>query len=290
MYRFSNSVVGILNLFTIIISIPVIGGGLWLAKNSSTCEAFLQMPLLIIGFVILIISLAGFIGACFNIACALFLYLVIMLVLIFSLLSLTVFAFAVTSKGHGVQVPGRLYKEYHLNDYTPWLRAQVSKDSNWRGIKSCILSSKSCSAIAQWTPLDYLEKDMTPIQSGCCKPPTVCQYGAQGTVVIGMGLGGAAEQDCYRWNNLPGMLCYECDSCKAAVLEDMKRDWQKLSVLNITMLIILIGLYALGCCALRNSRRAETDHPYGDNRMDKIRPRWDYYWWRWWYDWKERLF
>lgn len=110
------------------------------------------------------------------------------------------------------------------------------------------------------------------MQSGCCKPPTACNYNVE-TVMM------SQDPDCYRWNNAPAMLCYECDSCKAGVLEDIRRNWHKLSVLIVTMLILLIGVYSIGCCAFRNARRAETDYPYGENRMTKVRPRWDYHWW-----------
>jgi hypothetical protein len=164
MYRFSNTVIGFLNLFTLLASIPIIGGGLWMARSSTTCEGFLQTPLLVVGFVVLIISLAGFIGACFHVAWALWVYLVVMLLLIATLMGLTIFGFVVTSQGGGVEVPGRVYKEYRLEDYSPWLRNRIKDPDYWRTIRSCILGSKTCAKLASWTPLDYLEKDMSPIQ------------------------------------------------------------------------------------------------------------------------------
>lgn len=164
MYRLSNTVIGFLNLFTLLASIPIIGGGLWMARNSTTCESFLQTPLLVIGFVVLIVSLAGFIGACFHVAWALWVYLVVMLFLIAALIGLTVFGFVVTGPGGGVEVPGRVYKEYHLEKYSPWLTHRITDPRYWGTIRSCILGSKSCAKLALWTPLDYMEKDMTPIQ------------------------------------------------------------------------------------------------------------------------------
>jgi hypothetical protein len=164
MYRFSNTVIGFLNLFTLLASIPIIGGGLWMARSSTTCEGFLQTPLLVVGFVVLIISLAGFIGACFHVAWALWVYLVVMLLLIATLMGLTIFGFVVTSQGGGVEVPGRVYKECRLEDYSPWLRNRIKDPDYWRTIRSCILGSKTCAKLASWTPLDYLEKDMSPIQ------------------------------------------------------------------------------------------------------------------------------
>ena len=88
----------------------------------------------------------------------------------------------------------------------------------------------------------------------------------------------AQDMDCFKWNSDPSILCYECDSCKAGVLEDIRRDWRKLSVLNVIMTLLLIGIYCIGCCAFRNTQRSETDYPYGENRMSKVRPRWDFYW------------
>ncbi|XP_057471420.1 tetraspanin-6-like [Actinidia eriantha] len=281
MYRFSNTVIGFLNLFTLLASIPIIGGGLWMARSSTTCESFLQTPLLVIGFIILIVSLAGFIGACFHVAWALWVYLLVMLLLIGALMSFTIFGFVVTAEGGGEVVEGRVYKEYHVGKYSPWLRKRVEETKYWETIRSCILGSKTCAKIEYWTPYDYLQRDMSPIQSGCCKPPTSCNYGV--TML-------AQDSDCYRWNNAPNLLCYECDSCKAGVLESVRNDWHKLSVLNIVMLVLLIGIYSIGCCAFQNTKRAETDYPYGANRMSKVRPRWDFYWWRWWHDRKHQLY
>ncbi|KAK1415672.1 hypothetical protein QVD17_31457 [Tagetes erecta] len=280
MSRFSNTVIGLLNLFTLLASIPIIGGALWLTRSSATCESFLQTPLLVIGFIILIVSLVGFIGACFHLAWALWLYLVVMLLLIGALMAFTIFGFVVTGAGGGSAVSGRVYNEYQLGDYSTWLRKRVEDPKYWRTIKGCILGSKTCRDIVMWSPVDYLTKDMSPIQSGCCKPPSECNYEMSMM---------AQDIDCYKWNSDPNVLCYECDSCKAGVLEDVRRDWRKLSILNVMMILLLIGIYCIGCCAFRNTRRAETDYPYGENRMSKVRPRWDFFWWRWWHERRRQL-
>lgn len=164
MHRFSNTVIGVLNLLTLLASIPIIGAGLWMARSSTTCANFLQTPLLVIGFIVLVISLAGFIGACFHVACALWLYLVIMLFLIIALLGLTIFGFGVTSQGGGVEVAGRNYYEYRLMDYSPWLKKRIQNPRYWNTIRNCILGSKTCDKLASWTPLDYMQGDLTPIQ------------------------------------------------------------------------------------------------------------------------------
>lgn len=135
-----------------------------MARSTTTCENFLQTPLLVIGFVVLVISLAGFIGACFHVAWALWLYLVVMLFLMAALFGLTVFGFVVTSQGRGVEVPGRVYMEYRLEDYSPWLKNRIKDPRYWSTIRSCVLGSNTCAKLASWTSLDYMQRDMSPIQ------------------------------------------------------------------------------------------------------------------------------
>ncbi|KAL8171193.1 hypothetical protein V2J09_022997 [Rumex salicifolius] len=274
MYRCSNTVIGFLNLLTLIASIPIIFAGLWMARSTTTCQNFLQTPLLWLGFIVLLVSLAGFIGACFHVAWALWFYLFVMIFLIAALMGFTVFGFVVTGtggsgspgsdSGGGVPVPGHIYKEYHFQDYSTWMKRKIGDPKNWEGIKSCVVGSKTCSKIVNWTPLDYAQNNLSPVQSGCCKPPTSCSYGSPETVGV------TQDGDCYKWNNSPEILCYECDACKAGVMESIRHSWQKLSVVLVVMIVFLIAIYSVGCCAFRNARRAQTDYPYGRNRMMKL--------------------
>lgn len=157
MNKLSNSVIGLLNLLTLLGSIPIIGGALWMARNSTTCEGFLQRPLLVVGFLVLLISLAGFVGACFDVAWALWLYLFVMLLLIATLLGLTIFGIVVASKaGDG--------GEHRLGDYSVWLRNRINNPRYWVTIRSCILGSNTCNQLSSWSPLNYLHKHITPIQ------------------------------------------------------------------------------------------------------------------------------
>ncbi|KAI4385733.1 hypothetical protein MLD38_003728 [Melastoma candidum] len=209
--------------------------------------------LLVVGFIVLVISLAGFIRACFNVAWASWVYLLVMMYLIAALAGFTIFGFAVTGQGGGTLVPGRNYREYKLESYSPWLRSRVTDPNYWNSIWNCIIGSKACEKMGNLTPLDYYERTMSPVQSGCCKPLTSCTYNT-GTMV------------------------------------SFRRSWHKLAVLSILLLVLLICIYLIGCCTFRNTKRAETEYPYGENRMRKIKPRWDYYWWRRLHDCKERLY
>lgn len=276
----SNTAIGVLNLITLLASVPIIGAGLWMARSNSTCESTLQTPLLVIGFVVLVVSLAGFVGSCFNVTWALWLYLVVMLLLMVALVGLTVFGFIVTGRGGGVEVPGKKYKEYHLEEYASWLRNRFSNDNYWSKIRSCLMSSKVCSKIVSWTPVDYITRDLSPVQSGCCKPPTSCNYDPSVSF--------AQQADCYKWNNDPSALCYACDSCKAGVLETARMKWHRISLMNVFVLMFLIAVYSVGCCAFRNARRDEYHYhysQYGRTPVNKAHPGRDHinkdnnYWW-----------
>lgn len=72
-----------------------------------------------------------------------------------------------------MEVPGRVYKEYRLGDYHPWLRERVRDPQYWISIRSCILSSKTCAQIESWTTLDYFQRDMTSVQVPSSVPRTM---------------------------------------------------------------------------------------------------------------------
>ncbi|BAS76480.1 Os01g0977100 [Oryza sativa Japonica Group] len=264
----SNRVVGLVNLVTLVASVPIIGAGLWLQAHggSSPCGSALQAPLLAIGFVTLLVSLAGFLGACYHVPSALWLYLAAMLLLVLALLGITVFGLAVTAGGGGTQVAGRPYREFRLADYSSWLQRHVRAERYWRPALACVLAARACDTLAAWTPLDYLRNDLTPVQSGCCKPPTACTYYDDAQQQ-------QQQPDCYRWSNAPGVLCYGCDSCKAGVLEQLRRHWHNVTILNVVLLLLLILFYSCACCAFRNTATATSS-----KTIFHLHPRWEYRW------------
>ncbi|CAA2976908.1 tetraspanin-8-like, partial [Olea europaea subsp. europaea] len=145
MVRVSNNLVGILNLITLLLSIPIIGGGIWLSKQANTeCERFLDKPVIALGVFILLVSIAGLVGSCCRVSCLLWVYLVVMFLLILLLFCFTIFAFVVTNKGAGEALSDRGYKEYRLGDYSDWLQKRVNNDNNWNKIRSCLQDSKIC--------------------------------------------------------------------------------------------------------------------------------------------------
>ncbi|EYU35757.1 hypothetical protein MIMGU_mgv1a025059mg [Erythranthe guttata] len=158
--RTSNHLIGALNFLTFVLSIPILGGGIWLSSraNNTNCLKFLQWPLIIIGVSIMVVSLAGFAGACYRNNFLMYLYLWAMFIIIATLLGFVIFAYAATGKGSG------------QSDYSGWLSDRVASDSYWGKIRSCIRDSRACrkmgrniGGVPESAEMFYLRK-LNPIQ------------------------------------------------------------------------------------------------------------------------------
>ncbi|KAL6659146.1 hypothetical protein ACP70R_003186 [Stipagrostis hirtigluma subsp. patula] len=93
--------------------------------------------------------------------------------------------------------------------------------------------------------------------SGCCKPPTECNFTYLNETywIKPPGLSNSSNPDCDSWSNDQSELCYGCQSCKAGVLGNLKNSWKKIAIINAVFIALLIVVYSLGCCVLRNNRR-----------------------------------
>lgn len=250
----SNIITGVVNLVTFLLSIPLIGAGIWLATKLNTeCVRFLEWPIIAIGVIILLVSLAGFVGACWRIPWLLYIYLLVMFFIILLLLVFIIFAFVVSKDGPAAE-SGR--RNYNLQDYSQWLQKQVKSSGNWGKIKSCIMDAKICAAMDNdYKTLEaFNSADLSPIQSGCCMPPAICGYSIVGPTNWNNPSNVSAEPDCSEWSNVQSQLCYDCDSCRAGVLANVKQEWRKVAVLSVVVLIALIIVYIIGCCAFRNAQ------------------------------------
>ncbi|KAI5067209.1 hypothetical protein GOP47_0017737 [Adiantum capillus-veneris] len=247
-------ITGVVNLITFLLSIPLVGAGIWLATKLNTeCVRFLEWPIIAIGVVILLISLAGFIGACWRVPWLLYIYLVVMFFIILLLLVFIIFAFVVTKDGPAAE-SGR--RSYSLNDYSPWLKQQMRSSSNWAKITSCIKDANVCVKMNDEykTEAAFYSADLSSVQSGCCIPPAICGYAIAGPTTWNNPSNKDAEADCSKWSNDLGVLCYACDACRAGVVANIKREWRNVAILCVVVLVVLIIVYIIGCCAFRNAQ------------------------------------
>ncbi|THU47591.1 hypothetical protein C4D60_Mb09t17200 [Musa balbisiana] len=260
MVQISNSLVGFLNFLTLLISFPILGAGLWFRLHAATeCERFLQLPLLVLGGFLLVVSVVGLIGACCRVSFVMWLYLFVMFLLILAMIVFTIFAFVVTNKGVGEAASGVGFKEYRLSDYSGWLQKRVENWETWREIDGCLKDAKVCAGfegLAGLQASQFFAKNLSPLQSGCCKPPTFCGFQYKNATFWTIPTTGlkSTDADCKLWSNEQDKLCYDCGSCKAGVLATLKAKWKAVSIFNVALLVILIIVYSIGCCALRNNR------------------------------------
>ncbi|PSS20824.1 Tetraspanin-2 like [Actinidia chinensis var. chinensis] len=146
----SNNITAVLNFISLLCSIPIISSGVWLASKADTaCVHWLRWPVVLAGVAVLLLSLAGFVGAYWNKSSLLAIYLLAMAALIVTLLILVVLAFVVSHPDGAVSVPGRNFREYRLSGFSPWLRNHITNSENWGKIRACLAESDFCPNLNQ---------------------------------------------------------------------------------------------------------------------------------------------
>ncbi|XP_020089558.1 tetraspanin-2 [Ananas comosus] len=263
----SNNITAFINFMALLCSIPIIGAGIWLAsKPDAECLRLARWPLIILGTLILLVSLAGFVGAYWGRECLLAAYLFAMAALIALLLVLIVFAFAVTRPDGSVPVPGRGYDEYRLGGFSAWLRGYVVDPGRWARIRACLGESGVCQRLSRDAPYltadQFAQSHLSPLQSGCCKPPTACGYMYVNPTVWVNPSNAGADQDCAAWSNDQSQLCYGCEACKAGMLGNLREEWRKANVALIVAAVALIFVYVIGCSAFKNAQTEDLFRRY----------------------------
>ncbi|KAJ3682809.1 hypothetical protein LUZ60_013036 [Juncus effusus] len=284
MHRRAAGPVGTVAFITFLLGIPVLAGGIWLSSSSTDCVRFLQLPLIILGVTLFSISLLGLSASCYARIKLIRFYLFLLFLYLFALLFFVVFAFVVTDGPKGQVVLNRAYLEYELSEYNGWLKDKVTDGDYWEKVSECVERSGACgtgfgryvrdpsSGLLVPESADvFYQRNLSPIESGCCKPPTSCGYAYINETVWNPAPGiPTTDPDCTRWSNDQQVLCYNCDSCKAGVIGMTRRHWRKVSVINIVVLVLLVILYFIGYIAYKYAKNAEYDE-YG-GRMSKATP------------------
>lgn len=167
MVRFSNAVTGIINILVAIGALATIGAGVYVnVHQTSSCQQFLKVPLLVTGGILFLVSLIGLLGSCGRINFFLYIFLTLMFLSILGIIAVTIFVFAITNEGAGRAVSGTGYKEYRLGDYSDWLQKHLAEGKTWDRIKSCMVDAKVCHKLTD-VPADaqqFYKLNLTPIE------------------------------------------------------------------------------------------------------------------------------
>ncbi|RCV04844.1 hypothetical protein SETIT_1G033800v2 [Setaria italica] len=166
----SNNITACVTLLALICAVPVIASGIWFASaQGDECARLARWPVAILGGLLLLAALAGFVGAYWNRRRLLAFYLFAMAALIVLLIALLVFAFAVTRGSGAYPVLGRAYDDYHLDGFSMWLRGYVSDDpGRWEKIKACLVVSDTCKKLARQAAFvnaeQFYQSHLSPLQ------------------------------------------------------------------------------------------------------------------------------
>ncbi|XP_059443132.1 tetraspanin-10-like isoform X1 [Corylus avellana] len=188
-------------------------------------------------------------------------YLIMLCFILVGILVFTVLAFIVTNNGSGHSVVGLRYKEYQLQDYHSWFLKQLNDTEKWKRLKSCLVKSEDCNNLSKKykTLKQYKLAKLSPIEAGCCRPPSECGYPAVNASYYDLSFHPvSSNHDCKLYKNSRAIKCYNCDSCKAGVAQYMKIEWRVVAIFNIVLFLVLSMIYFVGCCARRNAAQSQS--------------------------------
>lgn len=250
-----------INFLTMVLAIVVIIFGVWMSTRPDACRKSLTIPVLSIGAVIFLISIVGFLGAMKRSSMLLWVYLIMLFFILVGILVFTVLVFIVTNNGSGHSVTGLRYKEYQLQDYSSWFLKELNNSHNWKRLRACLVKTEDCNNLSKRykTPKQYKLAKLTPIEAGCCRPPSECGYPAVNASYYDLTFQPVSpNHDCKRYKNSRAVKCYDCDSCKAGVAQYMKIEWRVVAIFNVVLFAVLSIIYFVGCCARRNAARSQS--------------------------------
>ncbi|XP_051126814.1 tetraspanin-8-like [Andrographis paniculata] len=268
MAHVSNCLLAIFNLLSLLLSIPMVVAAAWAWRVSAThCGRFLQAPLVTLSVAVLVISAAGLLGAALRLTWLTWAYMAAMSAAIAGIMAATALALAVVREGRsGVEaIPGKAYVEFRAEGYSEWLRNRVF--GHWDTMKRCLIQENICRSMADdhaaMSAREFYSKPLNPLQSGCCKPPNECKFEYvsptkwRATDKSSTAKNNTINPDCGAWSNDDNILCYNCESCKGAMLFQLNLSLMKFGAVGIIILSYLIIVFAVGCCALRNNRKQD---------------------------------
>ncbi|KAJ0824156.1 putative tetraspanin/Peripherin [Helianthus annuus] len=252
-----------------LVAVVVIGYGVWMSSHHDGCHKSLTLPVMGLGSIIFLISVIGFLGALKNNSILLWMYLIMLCLVLMGILVFTVLVmemiltyiiirFIVTNNASGHDVAGLRYKEYQLQDYGSWFIKKLNNTRNWKHLQSCFVKTEVCNSLPKRyrTLKQYKLAELSPIEAGCCRPPSECGYPAVNASYYDLSFHPvSSNKDCKLYKNSKLIKCYNCDSCKAGVAQHIKTEWRVVAIFNVILFVILSMVYFVGCCARRNAAR-----------------------------------
>ncbi|XP_074369576.1 tetraspanin-15-like [Apium graveolens] len=235
-------------MLAFLLSLPIIALIAWLIfmRDGYDCEYLLKMNKLLIGIISALAVLLVLNGvALFMITKPLLrmpaLILVMIPVIVVFILGLgLVGGFKTESRS----MPGSPQR----------LKLNIYDTNRWSTIKSCLYDKSICQILAYRTSMiksyDYSVKRLSPVQSGCCRPPASCNMEYVNATYWQRREGiedksRALNSDCDVWTNQETILCYNCNSCKEGYRRTIGKKWIILGslLISVASLLFIVHLF-----------------------------------------------
>ncbi|KAA8522810.1 hypothetical protein F0562_009233 [Nyssa sinensis] len=229
-----------LMLFSFILSLPILVSVFWLLSiRQLDCEDLLKLPklqdriVIVLIIVFLVSNVVVFLRARMPMPG-------LILVMVPLIMMVTV----------GLALMGVYKMESSTIPGSPvWLKMKVHDNNYWNDIKSCIYRTRTCQDLVSKSyflqAYDFTTTKLSPIESGCCKPPPICDmeyvnatFWRKGDVAIDSS--NPYDSDCDLWENEENTLCYDCQACKEGFLRTLHSKWLKIGIFLTVMALLLI--------------------------------------------------
>ncbi|XP_013618573.1 PREDICTED: tetraspanin-13 [Brassica oleracea var. oleracea] len=229
--------------------------------KTDECNRFVTTPGIFVSFSLLFMTLAGFYAAYYKSDCLFRIHFFILFLWIFVVVAKAVFVYRLNNETNPRLYPGTKIHEFRLEDYSGWVRRLVIKDDEWYRTRRCLVKDNVCNKLfsnQNMSASEFRQMNLTPIQSGCCKPPLSC-----GLTYVKPNIWtmpryyNNVEDDCKTWNNTANTLCFDCDSCKAVTIANLHNTSFSLTF-NILHIVFSLSIGIVGWFAwLRILRETE---------------------------------
>ncbi|XAR51238.1 hypothetical protein NMG60_11005804 [Bertholletia excelsa] len=220
-------------IVTLLLSLPILSSVIWLLyMGQCDCEDLLKLQklqlfiIIVLTIVFLSSNLVVYFKARFPVPGVL--VIMVLLTVMFTMGLALVGAFNMESK----IVPGS----------PMWLKMKVYKENTWNSIKHCIYDTRTCDDLVSRSYLlgahDFSKTKLSPIESGCCIPPSSCNM-EYINASFWIKEDDTDDRDCNLWKNEENRLCYYCNACKKGFLKAIQGEWWRLGTFLVVMALLL---------------------------------------------------
>ncbi|XP_015163126.1 tetraspanin-12-like [Solanum tuberosum] len=233
----------------LVVSLAFIGFSVWLHFSDipTLCVKVLEKPSLILGLIVLISLGFGLIVAFYPVKFIFWISKISYCLILLGLLYFAVFSILVTNRNVSRALFGRdgNYSDYLLEKYV----------MNAEQIKSCLVDFQVCPNIPTAKGAEFYKYCLSPAQLSCCILPAQCTLVLQNDTYWIMPKAGpaVANNDGKNWSTVESELCFNCQSCKTASYNIIKKHWKITSF--ITLFIVFVC--CVDFCALKFKNRSK---------------------------------